>query len=267
MKGENAFITLTSTYDMRLVVLSYLVASVASFTALDLAGRVTSSKGGTRTLWLVGGAIAMGVGIWSMHFIAALAFILPIPVSYDVPMTLISMIPAIIVSWIALFVVSRESMGITPLIVGGLIMGPGIAAMHYTGVSAMRMEGMISYNPALIGLSVFVAFVISLVALWLAFHLRSETGGIGTLQKFVSAMVMGGAIVGMHFTGQAATSVSPLDSAVALHGPEATAGNTWLAVMIGIATGAILGLVLLSSFFNKRASGHSSVGQPHSSSI
>jgi methyl-accepting chemotaxis protein PixJ len=247
-------ITLTSSYNMALVSLSYVIAVLASYTALDLAGQVSSSEGESRKVWLLGGAIAMGGGIWSMHFIAALAFMLPMHVSYDVVFTLISILPAIVASWIALVIVSRPSMGVPQLIVGGLLMGPGIAAMHYTGISAMRMDATIWYDPLLFALSVVVAIVVSIVALWLAFHLRREFGGFGVLQKVVSALVMGVAVVGMHFTGQAATNFTPLDPAAVSSTPVAAAGITWMAVAIGVTTGLILVLVLVKSFSVRRRS-------------
>jgi len=246
-------ITLSTSYNMGLVLLSYMIATFASYTALHLASQVTDSQGKDRQIWLLGGAIAMGLGIWSMHFIAALAFMVPIPVSYDVTMTVVSMVPAVIASAIALYIVSRPSMGTGALIIGGLLMGPGIAGMHYSGVSAMRMQGKIWYDPTLFALSVVVAIVVSIVALWLAFHLRSQSGGIGTLQKIVSALVMGVAVVGMHFTGMAAMHITPLDPSIVASAPMMAEGQSWMAMGIAIATGLLLTLVVVGSFASKPA--------------
>jgi NO-binding membrane sensor protein with MHYT domain len=140
---QHTDVILMGTYEWRLVVLSYIVAVVASYTALDLAGRVTASRGRARRVWLFGGAFAMGAGIWSMHFTAMLAFSLPIPVTYDAPMVLLSLVAAMIASGFALFVVSRESLSLERLLVSGLPMGIGIATMHYSGMAALRMPATI----------------------------------------------------------------------------------------------------------------------------
>src|SRR5712692_1450904 len=191
-------------YDYRLVALSVFIAMLASYAALDLAGRVTSAHGRARLLWLNGGAIAMGMGIWSMHYIGMLAFRLPIPVQYDWPTVLLSLLAAILASAVALFVVSRHRMGLFRALVGSIFMGGGIAAMHYIGMAAMRLPAMCRYSPALVMLSVVLAIVISFVALWLTFHFRGETTA---WRKTLSALVMGAAIPVMHYTGMAAAKI------------------------------------------------------------
>src|SRR5712671_5981611 len=148
---------LVGSFDYRLVVLSVLIAILASYAALDLAGRVTSAQGQVRLLWLNGGAVAMGFGIWSMHYIGMLAFRLPVPVQYDWPTVLLSLIAAIAASAVALVVVSRPRMGVKRALFGSVLMGGGIATMHYTGMEAMRMPAMCSYSSGLVGLSVFLA--------------------------------------------------------------------------------------------------------------
>src|SRR5712675_71132 len=140
---------MTGTYSYWQVLLSVLVATLASYTALDLATRITASKGRSATLWLVGGAFSMGTGIWSMHFIGMLAFSLPIPMGYDVPMTLASMLLAIVVSGFALYLVSRDNLGWKNLLPGGVLMGLGIASMHYTGMAAMQTSPPIQYDALL----------------------------------------------------------------------------------------------------------------------
>src|SRR5436853_7260685 len=129
-------------YDYRLVVLSVLIAICAAYAALDLAARTTAAKGRIRLAWLAGGAAAMGLGIWSMHYIGMLAFSLPILVLYDWPTVLLSLLAAIFASVLALFVVSREKMGLFPSSAGSIFMGGGIATMHYTGMDAMRLSAM-----------------------------------------------------------------------------------------------------------------------------
>ncbi|HKV39556.1 MAG TPA: MHYT domain-containing protein, partial [Blastocatellia bacterium] len=165
---------MTGSYDHLLVALSVFIAMCASYVALDLAGRTAAAGGRSRLLWLAGGASGMGLGIWSMHYVGMLAFHLPVPVLYDLPTVLVSLLAAIFASGVALFVVSRKSLKLLGAIGGSLVMGGGIAAMHYVGMAAMRLPGMCMWNYGIVALSVAVAVVVSLVALWLAFRFRSE---------------------------------------------------------------------------------------------
>jgi diguanylate cyclase (GGDEF)-like protein/PAS domain S-box-containing protein len=190
-------------YDPRLVVLSVLIAVLASYAALDLAGRVTAARGVVRRLWFSGGAMAMGTGIWSMHYVGMLAFRLPIPVLYDWPTVLVSLLAAILASATALYVVSRKSMGPAQAVAGSICMGSGIAGMHYIGMAAMRLPATCHYSKPIVVVSVVLAILISLVALLLTFHFRGETAS-GGWRKAVSAIVMGAAIPVMHYTGMAA---------------------------------------------------------------
>jgi NO-binding membrane sensor protein with MHYT domain len=129
-------------YDYRLVALSVVIAMLAAYAALDLAGRVTAARGMIRFAWLSGGAFAMGLGIWSMHYVGMEAMRLPVPVKYDWPTVLLSMVAAVLASGTALFVVSRKTMGLALAIAGSILMGSGIAAMHYIGMAAMRLPAM-----------------------------------------------------------------------------------------------------------------------------
>src|ERR1700733_1924779 len=180
---------LAAIYDYRLVALSVLIATLASFAALDLGGRVTASRGPIRSIWLMGGAAAMGIGIWSMHYIGMLAYSLPVPVFYHWPTVLLSLLAATLASAVALFVVSRNEMGPLRIGVGGMLMGSGIAAMHYVGMDAMRLPATCQYSRGLVEWSVAVAIGISLIALWLTFHLRAETNSM-SWRKLGSATVM-----------------------------------------------------------------------------
>lgn len=156
-------------YDYRLVALSILISILASYAALDLAERVTTSRGRRRMAWLYGGAVAMGFGIWAMHYVGMLAFDLPLVVMYNWPTVLLSLFTAIVASGIALFIVSAPTAGQLQIIGGSVMMGGGIAAMHYICMEAMRLRAMCVYSVSLIFLSVFLAIVISYVALQLAF--------------------------------------------------------------------------------------------------
>jgi PAS domain S-box-containing protein len=199
------FDSLAAIYDYRLVALSVVISVLASFAALDLGGRVTASRGSGRSIWLLGGAAAMGIGIWSMHYIGMLAYRLPVPIFYHWPTVLLSLLAATLASAVALFVVSRDQMGLLRVGIGGLLMGSGIAAMHYVGMDAMRLQATCQYSVGLVALSVLLAVAISLVALWLTFHLRAQINSL-SWQKLASAILMGAAIPVMHYTGMAAAN-------------------------------------------------------------
>ncbi|HTC46446.1 MAG TPA: diguanylate cyclase [Candidatus Aquilonibacter sp.] len=195
---------MTGSYDHRLVTLSVVLAVAASYAALDLAGRVTAAHRRARVFWLAGGAVAMGLGIWAMHYIGMLAFRMSIPVLYDFPTVVLSLLAAIMAAAVALFVVSRPTMGIGQELTGSIFMGSGIAAMHYIGMAAMRVPAKISYKWEVVAASVALAIAISLVALILTFRVRDEKRA--SLRKIISALVMGSAIPIMHYTGMAAAT-------------------------------------------------------------
>jgi len=242
---------LNGSYDYRLVSLSVLIAVLASYAALDLAARVTAAQGRVRFAWLWGGAMAMGTGIWSMHYIGMLAFSLPIPVLYDWPTVLLSLLAAVFTSAIALFVVSRQKMGGLAAAVGSVIMGAGIATMHYTGMAAMRLPAMCHYSAIVVALSVVLAIVISLVALWLTFRLRNAVKG-AWLPKLASALVMGAAIPVMHYTGMAAAGFTFTGEAPDLS--HAVSVSSLGVIGITIVTFMVLGLAVLTSVVDRRFS-------------
>src|SRR5258707_9749507 len=160
----------TGTPDPYLVALSILVACFASYTALDLSGHVVTARGFARSVWLVAAAITMGGGIWSMHFVAMLAFIMPTPMSYDIGLTTLSLVVAMVVTGGGFYVISRQSGSPLRLVLSGIFMGLGIAAMHYTGMAAMRGHAELSYDLLFVALSLVIAIGASTVALWLAFR-------------------------------------------------------------------------------------------------
>src|ERR1700730_17153566 len=245
-------LALVGSYDYRLVALSIFIAVVASYAALDLSGRVTFAQGSVRLLWLGGGATAMGIGIWAMHYIGMLAFHLPVPVQYDWPTVLVSLLAAIFASFISLFVVSREKMGPLQALVGCVIMGSGIAGMHYLGMAAMRLPAVCHFSPAIVTLSVVLAFVISLVALWLTFHFRGETTS-GGWRKFIGALVMGAAIPVMHYTGMAAARFTPATSVSGNLSHTLSIPSLGVASVI-VVTFAVLWLSLLTALVDRRFS-------------
>ena len=156
---------LVGSYDYGEVARSILIAIAASYAALDLGGRVTAARGWARAAWLTGGAIAMGIGIWAMHFKGMLAFHLPVEVDYHWPTVLASLVIGVLSSAIALYVASRQEMGPAEAWAGSLIMGGGIAAMHYVGMAAMRMAAVSRFDPLLVALSVVLAILFSRIAL------------------------------------------------------------------------------------------------------
>ncbi|NKF23289.1 MHYT domain-containing protein [Solimonas marina] len=196
---------LTGQYNIGLVVLSYLIAVLASYSAVDLSNRIFRNPE-RQSLWIALGAIAMGCGIWSMHFIGMQAFSLPIAMRYDLGVTTFSLVAAIGVAALALYVASRERMGPKAIIIGALMMGTGICVMHYSGMAAMKMEPGIVWNPILVALSALIAVLASGVALWIAFHLRRIKASRQLQARAGAAAVMGLAVSGMHYTGMAAAS-------------------------------------------------------------
>jgi PAS domain S-box-containing protein len=240
---------LTGSYDYRLVALSVLIAMMASYAALDLAGRVTAARGRARAMWTAGGAIAMGLGVWAMHYIGMLALSLPVAVFYDWPTVLLSLLVAMFASGVALVVVSRHTMSASRTSIGGLFMGIGIAGMHYIGMEAMRLPAMCRYSPGLVILSIILAIVISTLALCLTFQLRDETAAADS-RKLASAVLMGFAIPVMHYTGMAAVSFVPMASTGSLtHSLPVSSLGT---VVISTSTMVMLGLTVLASFIDRR---------------
>src|SRR5437667_3777395 len=240
---------LICSHNYALVALSVLIAMFASYAALDLAGRVTAAGGWIRAVWLLGGAGAMGTGIWSMHYIGMLAFILPIPVAYHWPTVLLSLFAAIVASVVALGVVSQQKMGWFRAFAGSVLMGAGIAGMHYIGMAAMRLPAICQFKSFLVVLSVVFAVLISLAALWITFHFRNAKTGIGW-ERLAGAVVMGAAIPVMHYTGMAAASFTP--SGMPLDLSHAVSISILGTGGIAAVTFTVLGLALLTSWLDRR---------------
>ncbi|MES2830640.1 MAG: diguanylate cyclase [Pseudomonadota bacterium] len=200
-------ISMTGHYDSGLVFFSIFIAVIASFVTIDLSSRVAATRGSNAAnYWLVGGSISMGMGIWAMHFVGMLAFSLPIAISYDVWITLASLLVAIVASGLALYTLSLDRLEMRWLLISGTLMGIGIASMHYLGMEAMRMRPSIVFDPGLVAISILIAIGASIIALWIAFQLRIENIFSGFGKKCAGALVMGLAISGMHYTGMKAAS-------------------------------------------------------------
>lgn len=241
---------LPSTYDPVLVIASIVIACLASYAALSIAGRIaTTERTKARIWWLLVGAFTMGTGVWTMHFIAMLAFKLPVLVKYDFLITFLSTLPAILGSGLMLWLISRNTVERQHLLVGGVLMGAGIGAMHYTGMAAMRTSALMLFDPAILALSVVVAVVLSLASLYTT-HLATIKG---TAAHFNWAMIgaalfMGFAVSGMHYTGQAAAYFFPRGEDVA----DAGLGPMVLGAWVGMASVFITGLAILMTVVDRR---------------
>ncbi len=229
--------------------LSVAIAICSSYAALDLAGRTANSLGRARIVWLAGGALAMGLGIWSMHYIGMLAFLLPVPVFYDVPIVALSLLAAVISSGVALFVVSRKELSKPYLLGGSLVMGAGIAVMHYAGMAAMRLAARPVYNPAVVFLSIAIAVAVSYAALNISFRLRDHADN-PTWIRILSAIVMGAAIASMHYTGMAAVCFQHVHQTAVQHGNSVGVSSLGITGIAAV-TFAVLALSLISSFADR----------------
>lgn len=237
------------TYDMLLVVFSYLVAVAASYNVLDLVGKISGTAGRRRWSWLAYGAVSMGMGIWSMHFVGMLAFMLPEPVAYRLNYILLSVLAAVIASFMALHIVSRAELNWRRLLTGGLLLTLGISTMHYIGMAAMQIR--IVYDPLPVALSVLIAFIASFAALWLSLYFQNEKQHGQFWKKLGSGLIMGVAVIGMHYTGMYAAHfyADPnISSSGILLEPK------WLAYVITGGTLFTLGFSMFGIYISKRLS-------------
>jgi len=246
----NDMTSIPGIYDYRLVLLSIVISVLASYVALDLTGRLSASRGLIRHAWLFGGALAMGSGIWAMHFTGMLAFKLPMPVYYHVPTVALSLLIAVLASLVALFVATTEQLRYLHVAAGSLAMGAGISAMHYTGMAAMRLSAMHHYQRGLFLLSIVLAVVISFVGLLLISQFRADTRSLRA--KCTVALIMGMAIPVMHYTGMAAVSFTPMDQAPDLASSVDISALATFSILI--ITFLILGFAILFSLVDRRLS-------------
>ena len=242
---------LVGTHNLGLVIVSILIATLASYTALDLSSRIVASKGRIRAYWLIGGSITMGTGIWSMHFIGMLAFQLPIQIYYNIPIVFASYLAAAIASAIGFFFICEKSTTKLNWVLGSLCMGGGIGAMHYTGIFAMRLQATLSHIPSYLLLSVGIAISVALVALKLFVKFSSRPYTFWSWGKCSSAVLMGGAIAGLHYSAmvgarftKTTTMIDDLSWSMNISSISETA--------IIVSTFMILGLTLLISLVDHK---------------
>lgn len=239
----------TGSYDFVLVGLSVVVAIFASYASLVVSQYVsTTTTARARRLWIAIGGLCLGAGIWTMHFVGMLAFNLPCSTGYDATLTVLSMVPGILASTLALNIISRRQISLSQLAMGGLLIGAGIGAMHYSGMAAMRLDGFIRYDLKLFVLSVLVAVALATLALWIKFRLQSWQARWQAWVPVVSAVVMGMAVSGMHYTAMAAAyfvrdgETSVVDSHL---------GPTFLASIVLVATGVIIVVTIVATYVSK----------------
>ncbi len=236
-----AFSMLTShnfTYGLLNPALAYLMSCLGAFLGLRCTTRARAHAGAARARWLLLAAVSIGTtGIWVMHFIAMLGYTIPgMTIRYNVPVTILSMLIAVGVVSIGLLIVGFGREGRRTVLLGGVFTGLGVAAMHYTGMAAMRMPARMTYNPVLFVLSVIIAIVAATAALWAALRLRGLWSSAG------AALIMGVAVSGMHYTGMAAMHVWPApehDTGMLMSG-GATAEAFLLPLIIGISVLAFI---------------------------
>ncbi len=243
LESQGLEAALPSSYNWMLVAFSVVIASLAAYAALGSAVRLKAAETTfDRRAWLATGAVTMGIGVWAMHFIGMLAFTLPVAVGYDIPITLVSVIPAILAAWVVLQLLSRDQISIWRLIVGGVLMGSGIGIMHYTGMAAMRMDALMFYDPVMFIVSVLVAVALSITALSAKFLATGHTQSLVHWTTLVAAAVMGFAVSGMHYTGMAAAHFYPGSGSYAAD--VSGLDPRWLGAWVGLATAFIIGLAI-----------------------
>lgn len=230
---------LQGTYNYGEVARSALIAIAASYVALDFAGRATTAKGRPRAWWLSGGAIAMGIGIWEVFFKGTVVFRLPVPVVYHWPTVLASLLMAICASAVGLFLASLRRIGRAEAVIGSITMGGAITSMHYVGMAAMRLPAVIHYSPLLVTASILLAIVFSLLALLLVFDLPQ--GANETVpRKLNGALLLGIAVIGMHYTGMAAARFIPASAPNLVHtmnfAPFSSSGVAIITLIVLLAT-------------------------------
>ncbi|MEO8421133.1 MAG: EAL domain-containing protein [Hyphomicrobium sp.] len=233
---------MTGMFSPALVGLSLIVAVAASYVAFALAAHISDSRGWAAAYWLAGGAVAMGAGIWSMHFVGMLAFELPIAMSYNIETTVASLVIAILISGFALYIVSCRTLGLWTLGIGAITMGVGIALMHYTGMAAMEIAPPLTYDIWLVVASVAIAIASSALALVLAFRLRSDAMANVMWKRLCGAVAMGFGIGAMHYVGMAAAQFAPGTICTV---PGMQVDQHWLAIAVAASTFLFLGATML----------------------
>jgi diguanylate cyclase (GGDEF)-like protein len=234
-------------WDPVLVGISFLVAFIASFVALDSAAKIAASNKNAALFWRLAGGATLGIGIWSMHFIGMLAMKMPMMMHYDFATTAVSLLVAIVTATLSINIaVNGNVLSLKRLCLATIILSSGVVTMHYVGMAALMMQDMIHWNYGLVGLSVIIAVVASGVGLWLAFSLRLNSKG-ALINRMTAAVVMGIAIAAMHYTGMSAAEFE--DQGHYMSGGVSELG---LSIWVSATTLAILGVMLIISMVDSQ---------------
>jgi PAS domain S-box-containing protein len=237
-------------HNATLVVASIIIAIFTAYAVLALAARVTAARGRFRLAWLLGGSVAMGLGIWSMHFVGMLAYDVGVPMAYSVPTVLLSSLVPILAAALALYVVSRDRVGPGAIAAAALPMGAAIAGMHYLGMSALRIPARVTYAPALVGASVAIAVAASAAALWLSTRFRRDDSP--RRRQLAAAPVMGLAIAAIHYTAMAAAHFRPVRNSMTM-APETVLQTDGLAWGVSAVTVLLLALTVFGAAVERRS--------------
>lgn len=240
------------TYTSWVVWLSIVTAIVVSYTSLNLASRISSARGRAAAVWLLGGTLSMGIGIWAVQSIAVLSLELPIKPTYDLPMAIVALWISLVTSAFALLIVSRETLTPACLAVGSVVTGAGTCGMLYTGMSAIHITPRIEHDPALAALTLVLAIATSYAALRFAFRLRRGHSWYVTFLRGVVALALGCAIAGTHYTGLAAARIPPHAHSL----PGTTLENRWVAVAVGLFALGIMGVTLITIIYDAYLAHH-----------
>ncbi|MFY7112663.1 putative bifunctional diguanylate cyclase/phosphodiesterase [Enterobacter cloacae complex sp. SHL020] len=236
---------LNISWDPVLIAISYLVAFIASFVALDSAGKIPLSSRKAALFWRIAGGVTLGIGIWSMHFIGMLSMQMPMMMSYDLWLTLASLGVAVVASATALNIaVAGKKLSPFRLIFATAILSAGVVSMHYIGMAALMLDGSIIWDSRLLGLSVVIAVVASGTALWLAFRLRDKRKGV-FIDRIIAAFVMAAAICAMHYTGMSAAQFQEM-----AHTLPGGIGELGLSIWVSVTTLCLLGVMLIISLID-----------------
>ena len=236
----------TGHYDPVLVSLSVAVAIFASYAALLVSQHLASTTVmRDKRIWAAVGGLCLGLGIWAMHFVGMLAFSLPCTSGYNARITLFSVIPSVLACTLALSIISRPTISRLQLAMGGLLLGLGTGAMHYAGMAAMQLEGLIRYDLPLFGLSILVAVALATLAIWIKFRLQSWDERWSNWIPVLCATVMGLAVSGMHYTAMAAAYfIREGDAGIV----DSHLGATFLASIVLAAAGVIIVVTLVATY-------------------
>lgn len=233
---------LNVSWDPVLIALSYLVAFIASFVALDSAGKIPLSSRKAAIFWRIAGGCTLGIGIWSMHFIGMLSMKMPVMMSYDLWLTLASLGISVLASTLAINIaVSGKSLSRFRLLFATLILSAGVVSMHYVGMTALLLNGSIVWDRRLVALSIAIAAIASGAALWLAFHLQDKRKGI-FVNRIIASLVMGAAICAMHYTGMSAAQFGEME-----HTMSGGVSESGLSLWVSVTTLCLLGIMLIIS--------------------